>query len=140
MAQLKFQIVTPEKSLLQEEVDSLSCPTSTGQITILPGHVPLISALDHGELIVRNGGQEKFIAVSGGFVEVRPGNEVIILADSAEHAEEIDENRADQALKRAKELMASDSRLSKTQYAAVSASFQKNLVRTKVAKRKRHGR
>jgi F-type H+-transporting ATPase subunit epsilon len=72
MAKLKFQIVTPQRTVLHQEVDSLTCPTQMGQITILPQHIPLIAALQPGELIARVGGRNEHIAVSGGFVEVRP--------------------------------------------------------------------
>lgn len=135
MAKIKFQIVTPERVVLHEEVDSLSCPTTTGQITILPGHVPLISSLAHGELVAKINGQPQYIAVSGGFVEVRPGNEVIILADSAEHSHEIDVQRAEEAKRRAEEVMRGAGKLSAEEYAALAASLQKNLVRLKVARK-----
>src|SRR5579864_1855210 len=105
MAKLNLKLVTPEKIVLQEEVDSLTCPTTTGEITILPGHVPLISPLDHGALIARKGGEPEPIAVSGGFVEVRPGNEVVILADAAEHVRDIDLEQAEAARQRAEEAM-----------------------------------
>ena len=135
MAKIKFQIVTPEKVVLNEEVDSLTCPTTTGQITILPGHVPLISSLTHGELVAHINGKPQYIAVSGGFVEVRPQSEVVVLADSAEHAEEIDVQRAEEAKRKAQELMKNANTMSQEEYAVMSASLQKNLMRLKVAKR-----
>ena len=138
MAKIKFKIVTPEREVLHEEVDSLSCPTTTGEITILPGHVPLISSLQNGQLVARINGEPQYIAVSGGFVEVRPGNEVIILADTAEHAEEIDQQRAKEAQTRARDAMKGAQRLSQEEYAALAASLQKNLARLKVAEKKRH--
>src|SRR5438128_2553574 len=107
MAKLKVSLVTQERTVLQEEVDSLSCPTTQGQIQILPGHVPLIATLQHGELVAKVGNQSKSIAVAGGFVEVRPGNEIVILADMAELADEMDLVAVEEAHKLAQELMAS---------------------------------
>ncbi len=140
MAKLEFQIVTPEREVLAEQVDSLSCPTTTGQITILPGHVPIISNLQAGELVLKIAGkaEPQYIAVSGGFVEVRPGNKVVILADTAERDSEIDAKRAEQAKLQAEESMKEKQTMSKEEYATVSASLQKNLARLKVVRRKHH--
>ena len=135
MAKLKFQIVTPERTVLHEEVDSLSCPTQNGQITILPNHIPLISALQSGELTARMGDRNEHIAVSGGFVEVRPGNQIIVLADSAERADEIDPTRAEDARKAAEEAMKGEVSRSSEEFATIAAALQKNLVRLKVSKR-----
>lgn len=137
MSKLKFQIVTPERVVFSQEIDSLTCPTTTGQITILPDHVPLISSLAHGELVARVGERTKHIAVSGGFVEVRPGNEVVVLADTAEHAEEIDEKRAEEAKERAMESMKNRQTYSEEEYAKIAAALQKNLTRIRVARKAR---
>lgn len=139
MAKLKFTIVTPERTVLSEEIDSLTCPTTTGQITVLPGHVPLISSLQAGELGAKINGKQEYYAVSGGFVEVRPGNEVVILADTAEHATEIDTQRAEEAKKRAEESMKNATRLSEEEYAALAAQLQKSLARIKVSRRGHRG-
>jgi len=137
---LTLKLVTPEKVVLQEEVDSLNCPTTTGHITILPGHAPLISTLLSGELLARTGGEVEPIAVTGGFVEVRPGNEVVVLADVAEHVRDIDLERAEQARRVAAEAMR-DRQLTSQEYAALAASLQKNMTRIKVANKHRgkHG-
>ncbi|MDB4940213.1 MAG: synthase epsilon subunit [Candidatus Doudnabacteria bacterium] len=136
MAKLKFQIVSPERTVLHDDVDSLTVPTQEGQITILPNHVPLISTLQAGELIVKNAGKTEYLAVSGGFIEVRPGNEIIILADTAEHSDEIDLERAEQAKAQAAEDMKSVKAKNSPEYANFSSVFQKNLVRTRVGVRK----
>jgi F-type H+-transporting ATPase subunit epsilon len=132
---LKFQIVTPERTVLHQEVDSLTCPTQMGQITILPNHIPLIASLQPGELIAKMDGQTEHIAVSGGFVEIRPGNQIVILADSAERADEIDPERAEQAKTRAAEDMKNAKVKNSPEYANLTSIFQKNLVRTRVARR-----
>ena len=133
---IKLQIVTPERVLLNKEVDSLTCPTTTGQITILPGHIPLVSTLEHGELIARVNGEPQYIAVSGGFVEVREKNEVAVLADTAEHAHEIDEKRAEEARMRAEEAMKRAGQLSAQEYANIAGNLQKNLARLKIARKR----
>lgn len=136
---LKFQIVTPERVVLSKEVDALTCPTEMGQITVLPNHIPLIASLMPGELISINDNQTEHIAVSGGFIEVRPGNEIVILADTAERSDEINAERAEQAKKRAEEAMQQASTLSKEEYAATEAALQRSLVRLKVAKKTHRG-
>ena len=140
MASIKFQLVTPERTVMTEEVDSLSCPTIDGQITILPHHVPLIAPLAAGELVAKVGGKPQYIAVAGGFVEVRPDNEVVILADTAEHAHEINEQRAEEARKKAEEALKNKSILSNEEFASVAAALQKNMIRLRVAhKHRSHG-
>ena len=86
---LKLEIVTPEKRVLDAEVDSVTVPTASGEAGILPHHAPLISALRPGVLSYTNKGSIEKLAVTGGFVEVN-GDKVAVLADSAESPEEID--------------------------------------------------
>ncbi|HUT67800.1 MAG TPA: F0F1 ATP synthase subunit epsilon [Dehalococcoidales bacterium] len=102
MSSLKLDIVTAERIVYSEEVDAVIAPGVEGQLGILPHHAPLMTILQAGELVVRRGGQDDTLAISGGFLEVRP-DRVIVLADSAERAEEIDIERAEAAKKRAEE-------------------------------------
>jgi F-type H+-transporting ATPase subunit epsilon len=102
MPGIKLDIVTAERTVYSDDVDIVIAPGVEGQLGILPHHAPLMTILQAGELIVRKGGQEDSLAISGGFLEVRP-DRVIILADSAERAEEIDVARAEAARKRAEE-------------------------------------
>jgi F-type H+-transporting ATPase subunit epsilon len=102
MSSLKLDIVTAERVVFSEDVDIVIAPGVEGQLGILPHHAPLMTILQAGELVVRKGGQEESLAISGGFLEVRP-DRVIVLADSAERAEEIDVARAQAARKRAEE-------------------------------------
>jgi F-type H+-transporting ATPase subunit epsilon len=90
---LKLEIVTPEKKVLDEPVDSVTVPTATGEIGILPNHAPLISALRSGILSYTSKGTTDKLVVSGGFVEVS-GDQVAILTDVAERADEIDTEAA----------------------------------------------
>ncbi len=104
MPGLKIDIVTAERTVYTDEVDIVIAPGVEGQLGILPHHAPLMTILQAGELVVRKGNQEESLAISGGFLEVRP-DRVIVLADSAERAEEIDLARAEEARKRAEELL-----------------------------------
>jgi F-type H+-transporting ATPase subunit epsilon len=99
---LKLDIVTAEKVVYTGDVDEVIAPGAQGQLGILPHHAPLMTILDAGALVVKKGGQEEILAISGGFLEVRPDH-VIVLADQAERAEEIDAARAEAARKRAEE-------------------------------------
>ena len=89
MAELKLEIVTPEKKVFDETVDSVTVPTATGEVGILPNHAPLISSLKSGILSYSNKGTSARLVVSGGFVEVST-NKVSVLTDVAESADEID--------------------------------------------------
>jgi F-type H+-transporting ATPase subunit epsilon len=102
MPSLKLDIVTAERVVYSEEVDAIIAPGIEGQLGILPHHAPLMTTLQSGELLVRKGGEEDSLAISGGFLEVRP-DRVIILADSAERADEIDMERAKAAMQRAEQ-------------------------------------
>jgi F-type H+-transporting ATPase subunit epsilon len=97
---LRLRIITPERRVYSEDVDMVIAPGVEGQLRILPHHTPLLNALTYGELRVERGDEEESFAISGGFIEVQP-NHVIVLANAAEHAEEIDLARAEASLHRA---------------------------------------
>jgi F-type H+-transporting ATPase subunit epsilon len=140
MNTFKFQLVTPEKTALSEELVSLRCPTRMGEITILPNHAPLIAQLVAGELVaINNSGKESMLHVAGGFIEIKPHNEVIALADSAEHFYEIDEARAQNAIQRAQKIM-KETKLSSEEYALAAASLDRSLSRLKVSRKHSHRR
>jgi len=126
-------IVTPERQLLSEEVDMVTIPGIDGQMGILRGHVPLLTTLDIGEIILHTKAGARHIAVGGGVVEVRP-TKVTILAASAERAEEIDLQRAEAARQRAHDSLANAG--SHHDPAAVAALRRSNL-RLKVARHRR---
>jgi len=135
MAKIKFKIVTPEKIVFQKEIDQLTLPTQTGQITILPDHIPLLSALQAGEMIIKNEREKIPLAISGGFVEVKPNSEVVVLTETAEHALEIDEARAEEAKKRAEALLKDAKNKEVVDYTALAAKIEKELARLKVARK-----
>ncbi|MFA5872001.1 MAG: F0F1 ATP synthase subunit epsilon [Parcubacteria group bacterium] len=131
---IKFKIVTPERTVFENEIDQATLPTQDGEITILPNHIPLISALKPGDLMIKKDGEEIDLAVSGGIVEVQ-NNEITILADTAERAEEIDLARAEEARKQAEDLKKEAVRMDDTEYAATAAFLERNLARIKVARK-----
>ena len=102
---IQVEVVTPERIIYSGPVDMVTLPGGAGQMGILKGHAPLLSTLTVGEIVMHEGAEQSFIAVSGGVVEVRP-DKVTILADVAESAEDIDEDRAQAALDRAQESLA----------------------------------
>lgn len=131
-----FEITTPNGQAFAAEVTQVSLPTVDGEITILAHHEPLVSILVPGELrIVQNGEMEPY-AIAGGVVEVQE-NRAVVLADAAEHVQAIDEQRAEEARKRAEELM-KEGKLDEEVYAETSAILERNLARLKVARKYKH--
>lgn len=139
MGKLHIKLIAPERTVLEEEVTSLTCPTTDGQITILPGHAALVATLETGELIARNKDEEHFIHVAGGFIEIRSSGEIIILADSAEHFFEIDIARAEEAKKEAEKILQSD-HIANEEYVMASLALRKNLSRIRIARKHSHRR
>ncbi len=135
MPKIKLDIVTAERMVLSEEVDYISAPGIDGVLGILPRHAPLVTALNVGELRYKKDGEEFNFAIGGGFMEVRP-DKVTVLADSAEHAEEIDEMRAEQARDRARQLLQEKPRAD-VEFARIEQSLRRAELRLRVAKRKR---
>ncbi len=133
---IKFQIVTPERIVLEEEIKQVTVPTQMGEITVLPGHIPLVAALAAGEIRAKKNGKEILMAVSGGFIEVSK-NKIVILADTAERAEEINVKRAEEARQRALKLK-EEKRFDRVEFTVLQAKIEKELARLKVARRHRH--
>lgn len=140
MAGLSIEITTPERTLFKDTVDAATIPTSEGEITVLPHHIPLVSVLAPGELILKKDGKESSIAVSTGFIEVRGGEHILILADTAEHAEELDMAKIEAAQERARKAMLEHSHQEDTSFAQAAAALEKELARLKVAKKHRSHR
>jgi len=137
MKNIELKIVTPEKVVYDAQVESVSFPTMEGEITILPNHVPLISALKPGELKIKKEGKEEFFHVTKGVAEV-DGKTITLLTDAAERAEDIDEKRAEEARNKAKELMAS-TRTDDEGYAEAVSQMERALSRMRIAKKNRRG-
>jgi F-type H+-transporting ATPase subunit epsilon len=105
MVTMRFEIITAERQVYADDVELVLAPGIEGELGILPNHAPLMTALRPGEILVRKDGEESYLAVSGGFLEVM-GNHVVVLADACEHSEEIEEERAQEAVRRAQERLA----------------------------------
>lgn len=129
---MQFQIITPERVVSSDDIDQVSIPTATGEITILPHHVPLITVLEPGELKYTKKGEQFNLAVSGGFVEVRENGHVIVLADTAEHAHEINLTRAEEAREKAATLMRGERNKEDVNFEALQSAVEKELARVKV--------
>jgi F-type H+-transporting ATPase subunit epsilon len=132
---LSVEIVTIERRLLTEEgVDEVIAPGVEGELAVLPRHAAFMTMLNPGELILKKGNDEMPFAVTGGFFQVID-NKVIVLADAAERADEIDVQRAEQARERAR--LALERRESTEDLAVAAAALQRALIRLRVAEQRR---
>ena len=125
-------VVTPQRRVFQESVDMVIVRTTEGDIGVLPGHTPLVAPLEVGAMTIKSASGEREAAVNGGFVEVTP-EQVIILAESAEMAEEIDVSRAQEARNRALERL--DKKQSDIDFARAQAALHRAATRLRVAGR-----
>ncbi len=134
--QLLLKIVTPEKLILEEMVDQVTLPSTEGELTILPEHIPMIAGLASGDVVAFANGEQVPMAVSGGFIEVKQVDgktEVAILADFAEHVADITDEAIKQAEEKARELkkMADNKEVVDFEYFA--AELERSLTRVKIA-------
>ena len=132
MSKLKLEIVTAERQTYSGDVDAVIAPGVEGQLGILPNHAPLMTMLQPGELLIKKDGEELYLVITGGFLEVRP-DKVIILADACERCEEIDITRAEAAKKRAEERLKSHS--PEIDHARAEAALRRALIRISVAEK-----
>ena len=132
---LRFEIVTPERAVVREAVDEVQIPGAEGYFGVLPGHTPLLASLDVGELWFRQGSERYYISVAFGFAEVLP-DRVTILAQIAERAEEIDVERAEAAVRRARERV-DQQRAANVDFERARIALLKSLMRLQVASKVR---
>ncbi len=135
---MQFKIITPEKIVFSEEVDQVTLTTTTGEITVLPHHIPLVTVLQPGELRYKKEGREFPLAVSGGFAEIKADNSIVILADTAEHATEIDTTRAEAARDRALQTMQMARTNNDPNISALQIALERALNRVKVGNKYRN--
>lgn len=133
---IKFKIVTPEKTVFEEEIDQVTLPVTDGQVTILPGHRSYIASLKAGEICFKKGKEETVLATSGGFVEFDKNN-LVFLADTADRIEEIDIKEAEDAKARAEEVMKTKENMDDEEYAKVAAAIERESNRIKIARKHR---
>lgn len=134
MHSLTLTIITQEKELLKEEVDQVTAPTTSGEITVLPNHIPLFTQLKIGELVFKKGGQPTVVVVSGGFMDVAPNNTITVLTDSAVEERNITVAKAEEAKRKAEETM--KQKLDKSKFMMAEASLRRAMLELKVAKRR----
>jgi F-type H+-transporting ATPase subunit epsilon len=130
---IKVDIVTRDRRLIADEVDMITLPGSAGQMGILRGHAPLLSTLEIGEIVLHKGNDQRYIAIGGGVVEVLP-DKVIVLAESAEQADEIDEARAAAARDKARQSL--EENPPRDRRPLIEAALQRSNLRLKVARRR----
>ena len=132
---IKFEIVTPERIVLKEEVLQVTVPTKQGEITVLANHIPLVAGLQPGVIeILKSNNSREVMSVSGGFIEVQK-DKVVILADTAERAEEIDIDKSEEARAMAEKSVKDMRHFDQEQFIGISANIAKELARTRAVKR-----
>ena len=134
--QLKLKIVTPERLILEETVDQVSLPTTLGEITVLPDHISLITGLTSGNVVAVVNGQHVPMAVVGGFLEVKKNEnnitEVAVLADFAEHVEELSDEKIEKAKFRAEELKKQMENKEVVDFEHFETELERSLTRVKI--------
>ena len=133
---LTLEIVTPEARVYSDTVDTVVIPTVDGEVGILPGHIALLTQIEHGELRVTKNGVTQWLAVSGGFAEVE-GDRVHVLAENAINEEKIDEHAVEAALKRAEEQLAAAKDIDPQQYEHLQSLVRYSGVQLAVKRRRR---
>lgn len=137
MKNIQFELTTPERVVVKTAYDSITIPTQEGEITVLPGHIPLVANLAPGVLTVRKGKDEEYLAVSGGFIEFQQGDRLIVLADTAERAEELDLQKIEEARARAEKLLTEKRHADDVSSVSAVAALERELARIKVVQRHR---
>ncbi len=135
---LHLEVITPERKVYEDDVDMVVAPASEGYVGILPHHEPLFTTLGPGEFKVKRGGVEEVLAVFGGFMDVR-ADRVVVLTDAAEHAEDIDASRAQEARDRAQQVLAAGPASAADEQRA-RAELQRALLRLRVSESRRRRR
>lgn len=134
---LKLKIVTPERLILEEMVDQVSLPTTLGEITVLPDHIPLITELASGDVVAFVNGEHVPMAVVGGFIEIKKNEEnvteVAVLADFAEHLTEISDDKIEKAKARAEELSKLMENKDHVDFEHFEAELERSLTRVRIA-------
>ncbi len=138
---LSLKIVTPERIVYEDSVDSVSVMTQTGEITVLANHASIVTTLRAGEMRIRKNGEEFYLAASTGFLEVHPGNHVVILADSAERVEDLELEKIEEAKERARKLVEETKHGDHVAFANATSGLEREIARYHVAiKRRRRSR
>lgn len=135
---LNIKVTTPEGVIFEDNVDSATIPTQTGEITVLPNHIPLVSALQHGEIVLKKNGKPEYLSVSTGFLEVNK-NEITILADTAETVESLVEVEILKAKERAEKMLQEKRNVSDVAFAEAASALEREMSRLKIYRRRKSG-
>ncbi len=130
--QLKLKIITPERTVFEEMVDQVSLPTTEGEITILPGHVAIVSTLKSGDIVAKKGDEVIPMAVVGGFIELHD-DVVAVLADFAEHVSELSDDAITKAKARAEELQKMKANNEVVDFEHFESELERSLTRVRIA-------
>jgi F-type H+-transporting ATPase subunit epsilon len=133
---IRCEIVSQDRLVFEGDADIVILPGSLGEMGILPGHAPLLSTLDLGVIRVKSGEEEEVFTVTGGFVEVQP-DIITIMADAAENVEEIDVQRAEEAMERARKLLEEERPADPDAYLRIQAALQRSSLRLKTVEQYR---
>ncbi|MCB9814128.1 ATP synthase F1 subunit epsilon [Candidatus Nomurabacteria bacterium] len=137
MKKIVFKIITPEKIVFDDEVYQITLPVREGEVTVLPDHIPYIAGLKSGEVAIRKGPKDEEIrlSISGGFIEFHD-NVLLLLADTAEKAVDLDLERAEEAKQRAEKIM-NEASVSDESYPTLVEMFDKEVTRVQLARKHR---
>jgi len=137
MKHLSVKIVTPQSVVVSEDYISATIPTVMGELTVLPNHLPLVGKIKAGEIVLRKNEGDTILSVSSGILEVRPNSNLIILADDALRAENIDVERAEEAKKRVEKMLKEGKNKKDVDYARLQGFLEKEMARIKVGRKYR---
>jgi len=132
LKQLKLKIITPEKTVYEDMVDSITLPTTEGEIGIFPDHIPIVSALKSGDIVASKNGEHIPFAVVGGFIEFKD-NTLAVLADFAEHVSEISDDAVTKAKARAEELQKMKENGDIVDFEHFESELERSLTRVKIS-------
>ena len=136
MGLLKLKIVSPEKKVFESDgFESITLPTDSGEITVLPNHIPLVSKIVPGEIIARKNGVEESLITLNGFLKLNEAGEVLILSDYAVRSEDVEISRVEEAKKKAEDAM--KEKVSEKEFAIAEAELRKTLLELKVARKRK---
>lgn len=135
---LNIKVTTPEGVIFEDNVDSATIPTQMGEITVLTNHIPLVSGLQHGEIVLKKSGKNEYLSVSTGFIEVNKNN-ITVLADTAETVESLVEEEILKAKERAEKLLTEKRHETDVSYAQAAAALEREISRLKIYRRRKSG-
>jgi len=135
MSTIHFKISTPDRVVYEDDVDQVSIPTTSGEITVLAHHIPMVTVVRSGELRIVKAGQTMPYYIAGGTLEIRPDNTIVLLADVSERAEDIDATAAEDAYARARESMERKDDIADVDFAKFQGIMERELSRIHVAKK-----